>query len=123
MPYRLFLARHPRRPDAPRPLIIDDLLRLAHLGQRTCVRAAVDMCQDLHQNGMASRYVKHLGGPLYELKKYASDGGARVYFLRQDQSFILVHAECKKEDQATQALLSDALDILGALEGPDPLLQ
>ena len=54
---------------------------------------------------------------MHELKKRASDGGARVYFLREENSFILVHAECKKENRASEALLIDALAILEAREG------
>lgn len=117
MSYRLSLVRHPERLDAPRPLVIDDFLAMARLGQQACLRAVIEMCGDLHQNGMASRFVKALGGPLYELKKRASDGGARVYFLREESGFILVHAECKKENQASQALLLDALAVLEAREG------
>nr|WP_255578712.1 type II toxin-antitoxin system RelE/ParE family toxin [Deinococcus sp. RIT780] len=80
------------------------------------------MCADLHQNGMTSRYIKHLGGPLYELKKRASDGGARVYFFRYGEDFVLVHAECKTQDQADQHLLLDALDVIEALEGRQHVL-
>ncbi|WP_412030605.1 type II toxin-antitoxin system RelE/ParE family toxin [Deinococcus yunweiensis] len=122
MSFRLHLARLPGRLDAPRPLLIDDFLAMAQAGQRTCLRAAVEMCTDLHANGTASRYIKHLGGPLYELKKRARDGGARVYFFRHGQDFVLVHAECKHQDQADQAFLLDALDILEALEGHQPVL-
>lgn len=122
MSFRLHLARLPSRLDAPRPLLIDDFLTMAHAGQRTCLRAVVEMCADLHQHGTDSRYVKPLGGPLYELKKRASDGGARVYFFRYDQGFVLVHAECKNENQANQNLLLDALDVLEALEGQQPVL-
>ncbi|WP_412030512.1 type II toxin-antitoxin system RelE/ParE family toxin [Deinococcus yunweiensis] len=122
MSVRLHLARLPGRLGAPRPLLIDDFLAMAHAGQRTCLRAAVEMCADLHANGMASRYVKPLGGPLYELKKRASDGGARVYFFRYGQDFVLVHAECKHQDHADQALLLDVLDIIEALEGDQPVL-
>ena len=122
MSFRLHLARLPGHLGAPRPLLIDDFLTMAHAGQRTCLRATVEMCEDLHQNGVSSRYVKPLGGPLYELKKRASDGGARVYFFRYGQEFVLVHAECKNEKQADQALLLDALDIIEALEGDRSVL-
>ena len=79
------------------------------------------MCADLHENGMASRYIKRLGGPLYELKKRAADGGARVYFFRFQHDFVLFHAECKKENEADQNMLLDGLDIIEALEGEIPV--
>ncbi|MDR6221516.1 type II toxin-antitoxin system RelE/ParE family toxin [Deinococcus soli (ex Cha et al. 2016)] len=123
MSFRLHLARLPDRLDTPRPLLIDDFLAMAHAGKQTCLRAVVEMCADLHENGMASRYIKHLGGPLYELKKRASDGGARVYFFRYGQDFVLVHAECKTQDQADQHLLYEALNVIEALEGHQPVLE
>lgn len=122
MTTRLRLARHPQRLQAPHPLIIEDFLALAYQGKRTCLRTAVEMCADLHRHGMTSRHIKHLGGPLYELKKRAADGGARVYFFRLGDSCVLVHAECKNENQADPNLLADALDIIEALEGQVPVL-
>ncbi len=89
---------------------------MARQGKKTCLRAVVEMCSDLHRNGMDCQHIKHLGGPLYELKKRASDGGARVYFFRLEESFVLVRAECKKEDRASEKLLSDVLDVIEALE-------
>ncbi|GAA4012800.1 hypothetical protein GCM10022631_25650 [Deinococcus rubellus] len=122
MSFRLHLARLPAHLDTPRPLLIDDFLTMAKASKQTCLRAVVEMCADLHQNGTASRYIKPLGGPLYELKKRANEGGARVYFFRYGQGFVLVHAECKNESQANQSFLLDALDIIEALEGQQPVL-
>lgn len=122
MSSRLHLARHPDRLTDPRPLLIEDFLDLAATGRKTCLRSVVEMCADLHQNGMQSRFIRPLGGPLYELKKRASDGGARVYFFRYHQDFVLVHAECKNETQTNQALLLDALAIIEALGGGQHVL-
>lgn len=122
MSFRLHLARLPGHLDAPRPLLIDDFLAMAHAGHRTCLRATVEMCADLHIHGMDSRHIKSLGGPLYELKKRANEGGARVYFFRYGQDFVLVHAECKDQNRADQTLLLHALDIIEALEGAQPVL-
>lgn len=36
--------------------------------------------------------------------------------------YVLVHAECKTENQADQGLLLDALDIIEALEDEIPVL-
>ena len=117
--FRLRLARHPERLGAPHPLILEDFLDMAGQGKRTCLRAAIEMCADLNQHGMDSRYIKPLGGPLYELKKRASDGGARVYFFRLEEEFVLVHAECKTEDAADRALLRDMLRIIKALDAQE----
>lgn len=65
------------------------------------------MISDLQANGMNSRYKKHLGGPIYELKSRAEEGGARVYFFQISQTeFALCRAECKTEDAASAALLN-----------------
>lgn len=117
MSSRLHLARHPDRLTAPRPLLIEDFLDMAVTGRKTCLRSVVEMCADLHQHGMKSRFMRPLGGPLYELKKRASDGGARVYFFRYQEDFVLVHAECKTETRTDQALLLDALAVIEALYG------
>ena len=122
MTFRLFLARLPTGLDSANPLIIQDFLALARQGKRTCLRAAIEMCADLHHNGTQSRFIKHLGGPLYELKKRASDGGMRVYFLRHQEGFVLFHAECKNENNADSELLADGLDIIEALENELPVL-
>lgn len=123
MTYRLHLARHPSNLAATHALIIEDFLRMAQAGKRTCLRAVIEMCADLHQNGMESRFLKSFGGPVYELKKRARDGGARVYLFRYGEDFVLVHAECKTEDQADQALLLDLSDVVEALKGQQPVLE
>lgn len=75
------------------------------------------MMDDLLENRRESRYVKHLMGPLYELKTRTGDGGARVYFFRLNKdSFVLVRAEVKKENEATETLLSDVLDVIEAVK-------
>jgi phage-related protein len=77
----------------------------------------INMMDDLRQNGRESRYVKHLGGPLFELKTRTSDGGARVYFFRLNEDcFVLVRAEVKKENEASEPLLSDVLDVIEAVQ-------
>ncbi|WP_139322773.1 hypothetical protein [Deinococcus marmoris] len=123
MTYRLHLARHPSNLTAPQALIIQDFLKMAGKGQRTCLRAVVEMCADLHQNGRDCRYLKSFGGPVYELKKRASDGGARVYVLAIGAEFVLVHAECKNENQADQNLLLDVSDVYDAIMGHQPVLE
>lgn len=122
MSFRLFLARHPSRRKAKHPLIIEDFLEVAQASKRKCLRKMIEMISDLYQNGMDSGFIKHLGGPLYELKSRTSEGGARVYFLRYDDTaFIVGRAECKKESEADQNLLSSMIDVLEAFEQPGVL--
>ena len=117
MAYRFLLARHPTRPRNRHPLIIDDFLEIARASKKVCLSKMIDMTADLLKYGLDSRYVKPLGGPLYELKDRTSDGGARVYFLRYGvDAFILGRAECKKENTADETLLSSLLDIMDAIE-------
>lgn len=121
---RFLLARHPDRLKAKHPLIIEDFLAVARASKRLCLRKMIEMARDLHQHGLDSRYVKPLGGPLYELKDRTPDGGARVYFLRLARTeFILGRAECKKENEADETLLSSLLDVLDAIERNKPVLQ
>jgi hypothetical protein len=117
MAFRFLLARHPTRPRHRRHLIIDDFLNIARASKKVCLRKMIEMTQDLRKFGLDSRYVKPLGGPLYELKDRTSDGGARVYFLRYGtDAFILGRAECKNENAADDSLLSSLLDIMDAIE-------
>jgi hypothetical protein len=122
MTFRLLLARHPTRLKAKHPLIIEDFLETARASKGKCLKKMIEMLSDLHQNGMNTGFIKHLGGPLYELKGRTSEGGARVYFLRyDDNAFIVGRAECKKESEADQNLLSSMIDVLDALEQPGVL--
>jgi len=66
------------------------------------VRAIIEMLQDLHQNGLESRFLKKLHGVLWELKtrsRGGEKGGARVYlfWLGKDEVAVL-HAEVKEGD-------------------------
>ncbi len=123
MAYQFFLARHPNRPRSRRHLIIEDFLEIARASKVICLRKMIEMTQDLLEHGLKSRYVKPLGGPLYELKDRTADGGARVYFLRYGTNgFILGRAECKKEDAADETLLSSLLDVIQAIENQPSLL-
>ena len=77
----------------------------------------IDMTRDLRQHGRKSRYVKHLGGPIYELKTRTPQGGARVYFFRTNtESFVLVRAEVKRENNADTTILDDVAEIIHAFE-------
>jgi hypothetical protein len=108
-------ARHPQRLEAKHSLIIEDLLAMAYAGKQACVDAVVKMIADLYQQGEACRYIKALGGSVYELKTRTPAGGARVYFFRGNKAeFILCRAECKRETAASVRLLETVIDVLEA---------
>jgi phage-related protein len=113
---RVFVAFHPRR-KTERPLLYEDLIAMNQAGQNASVSKIIEMIDDLRAHGRNSRYVKHLGDILYELKARTAHGGARVYFFRLNQDgYVLVRAEIKQEDWATEALLIDTLDVAEAVE-------
>jgi phage-related protein len=119
---QLFSPWHPDRLGERNPPIIRDLLELVSGRKTICVRKMIEMLRDLQDHGLASRYSKHLFNAIYELKDRTADGGARVYFLHGDrQRFFIVHAECKKESQASEAMLVHCIEILEALENATPL--
>jgi phage-related protein len=73
------------------------------------------MIADLYQHGERCRYIKALGGALFELKTRTPTGGARVYFFRGfNQEFMLCRAECKREQAASLNLLESTTEILEA---------
>jgi hypothetical protein len=112
-------TRSPQRLDAKNPLLIEDLLELAYEGRQGCVTGIIKMIADLYANSEKCRYIKALGGALFELKTRTPTGGARVYFFRgADQEFMLCRAECKREQTASLRLLESTAEILEAhLEG------
>jgi phage-related protein len=113
---RIIYPWHPEHLSRKNPLIIKDLLEM-QLSKQICAQKCKQMIGDLFQNGLQSRYHKHLGGVLWELKDRTSEGGARIYFLHGTENrFFVYHAECKNTDQATQTLLGDGLEIMEAIE-------
>ncbi len=114
---QLFSPWHPDRLDHKHPVIIEDLLELIDKSKIICLRKMIDMLADLRDSGLKSRYSKHLFDAVYELKDRTSEGGARVYFIHGNQQrFFIVHAECKKETEASEWMLAHCLEILEALE-------
>jgi hypothetical protein len=117
-------TRSPNRLDAKNPLLIEDLLELAYAGKQGCVSGIIKMIADLYVNGEACRYIKALGGALYELKTRTPTGGARVYFFRgAKQEFILCRAECKPEQAASLRLLESTAEILEAHLDDIPVIE
>ena len=115
--FSLILAYHPKRLAELRPLVIEDLLELAEKSKQRCVDKCIQMLSDLHQFGLESRYTKPLFGAVYELKDRTKQGGARVYFVADEENeFFIVHAECKTQDQASRWMLAECAEIVHALE-------
>lgn len=86
-------------------------------GRNASVSKIIQMIDHLRAQGRDSHYVKHLGDVLFELKTRTVHGGARVYFFRLNRDgYVLVRAEVKKENRATEALLVDTLDVAEAVE-------
>jgi hypothetical protein len=105
------LAQYPDS-SGENPPLIEDMLELNRKGQNKCVTAMIRMIADLREKGNESRYLKHLGGSLYELKTRTPVGGARVYFFIADGVAVLCRAECKKENAASKALLLDTVQFM-----------
>jgi len=115
MSYKTYNTIHSNDPPGIRPQILTDLLELAKLSKHSCLKKAIEMISDLQANGMNCRYKKHLGGPIYELKSRAEEGGARVYFFQISHTeFALCRAECKTEDAASAALLNWTPEVIQA---------
>ena len=78
---RLELARHPRRLQARRPIIIDELIALAEAGNQRGASMMIKMLKGLHEQGRNSQYlVKLRSSPIWELKptsRGGETGGAR----------------------------------------------
>jgi phage-related protein len=121
--FRTRLARHPNRITI-HPLLIEDWLELADNGKAQSVHKMIDMVRDLQHSGRNSRFVKHLGGAVYELKTRTPQGGARVYFFQTDEhEFVLTRSEVKLENQASLRLLEDTAEIIEALEQGKDILE
>lgn len=109
-PYKLIQCK---LPGEQREAFVQAMLDLADASKQLSVNKMIEMTADLIQNGMESRFVKPLKGPLYELKARTSEGGARVYFFRYTRTaFVLTGAEVKDQDQADPALLDYAAEII-----------
>ena len=127
----LALPFHPQRLSDPREPLIGDLLRLSNASKQDCVDKIIEMLEDFHNHGFDKaerganlcRFLKPFGGAVYELKGgKVGSGGPRVYLIRADDGFAyLTHAECKKENAASQWMIADTLEIQDALEAGTPI--
>lgn len=118
----LVYVRHPNRPKAKYPRILETLLTMNQSGKSVAVTECIRMCRDLWQQGRDSRYAKplrYLPGA-WELKPTTRGGirgGARVYFFwLSDGRPVLTGAEYKQPDAAANDnLLDELVDIAEAL--------
>lgn len=94
-------------PGEDKEALIGDLQALVKESKQQSVNKIIGMIEDLQEHGMQSRFVKHLGGSLYELKARTSEGGARAYFFRfTAKSFVVTRTEVKKENEADANLIN-----------------
>ncbi len=113
----VFACWHPDYLEESHPLLIEDMLELALQSKMESIGKIIDLYQDLRLHGINSRFKKHLGGALYELKTRCSEGGVRLYFIRATQNqYFAFHAESKKEDTANQTMLGHGIEIIEALQ-------
>lgn len=119
----LVYVRHPNRPAARFPRILETLLDMNRAGYAEAVTECIRMCRDLWQHGRDSRYAKplrHLPGA-WELKPTTRGGfrgGARVYFFwLTDGRPVLTSAEYKPPGaNANEDLLDELVDIAEAVQ-------
>jgi phage-related protein len=106
-----------KQPSEDTAALIVDLLSLVQQSKQKSVNKIIEMIEDLQQQGMNSRYVKHLEGPIYELKARTSEGGARVYFFRYtSSSFVLTRAEVKTQNQADANVINYTASIFKRIQ-------
>lgn len=118
----LVYVRHPNRPAARFPRILETLLEMNRAGYSEAVTECIRMCRDLWQHGRGSRYAKplrHLPGA-WELKPTTRGGfrgGARVYFFwLSDGRPVLTGAEYKPPGaNANDDLLDELVDMAEAV--------
>lgn len=115
-PWRIWLTFNPYE-TVIRPPLLTDWLELTGKGQQKCVNKMIEMCKDLHINGMDCRYLKWFGDNIGELKSRTSDGGARVYLFRVGkEGFALTRAECKNEDESDPELVDWTFEVAALYE-------
>lgn len=115
------LQLYPLSGSTTRAQIIEDQLELVNHGKQEAVNEMVNMLEDLHLNGRASRYLQSLKGvPLYELKptsRGGHKGGARVYLsFNQHGEAVILNAEAKPQGTTIpdRAKITQALNMLKA---------
>lgn len=131
---RLIQPRHPNRPDAQHPRVIEDLIEIAESGQQDALDSMVLMLEDLAEFGRESRYVNTLHDtPIWELKTRSRGGvkgGARVYWFpltirrknaEPETIAVVVNAEVKAGNTPNPRNLEEALEIYFAFQ--DNLLE
>ncbi len=129
---RLIEARHPNKPTAEHPLIIENLIEISQANHQEALNSIIQMLEDLVQNELESRYAKTLQGtPIWELKTRSRGGikgGARVYWFplqifEENMAVlvaVLVNAEIKPEKNVNPNKLQEALEIYLAFKH-DPI--
>ena len=119
----MFRIAYPYDPDeleAKHPPFVQDLLQLRTETQTQAILEISKMIAALKSLGLDCGFSKKLfNSPLFELKAHSrggQKGGARAYFFRSDKTFLICHAESKKNTEPDMALLESAAYILIAFK-------
>lgn len=88
--------------------------------------AMIEMLTDLHEQGRASRYLRHLkGSAVHELKTHSrggQKGGSRVYlFFTSDDAAGIVNCEVKDDDAPSTQKLKVVLLVARAYHNGVPV--
>jgi hypothetical protein len=111
-PFQIRMIRHSDRLERGYTLL-EDMLSMARAGHMRCFAKGIEMFKDLHLHGLESSFAKRLkGSAAWELKARTGDGGIRIYFFVGQREFVLVHAECKNQKEASESLLDDMLEMM-----------
>ena len=118
--YRIAYPYDPDELEAKHPPFVQDLIAMRQADQNQALQQIGKMVSALKELGLQCGFSKKLfKSPLYELKTHTrggQKGGARVYFFRSDNTFLICRAECKDGNQPDMELLESAAYILLAFQ-------
>jgi hypothetical protein len=123
--FRIAYPYEPDELDALHPPFVQDLLEIRDQNQRQALSEISKMIAALKSLGLDCGFTKKMfNSPLYELKTHSrggQKGGARAYFFRSNNNFLICRAECKDSNQPDPELLESAALILLAFKTGKPV--
>ncbi len=123
--FRIAYPYDPDELDAKHPPLVEDLIEMRRNNQHEAILEIAKMVSALKELGLKCGFTKKLfDSPLYELKTHSrggQKGGARVYFFRSNNNFLLCRAECKNSNQPDEELLESTAYILLAFKQGKPV--
>jgi hypothetical protein len=124
----MFRIAYPYDPDeleVSHPPFVQDLLLIRQANQWQALQEIGKMVAALKNLGLKCGFTKKLfDSPLYELKTHSrggEKGGARAYFFRSNDNFLICRAECKNGNEPDPELLESAAYILLAFKTGKPV--